>query len=162
MLTQTTEYALQALAFLAAAPRDWHEVGHVAENLGIPTNYLSKVLGQLSKLGILESRKGWGGGFRIKDDPGDIPLEEVVRPLEGVNHPRSCALGLSVCSDENPCPLHDYWKRIVAIHEEMLRETTVADLVTNSNLKDKVKNHKQRKTKTSNRPRGKGRQKAKR
>ena len=85
MLTQTTEYALQALAFLATTPKDWREVGHIAESLSIPTNYLSKILGQLTKLGLLESRKGWGGGFRMRSDPGTVSLEEVIRPLEGVN-----------------------------------------------------------------------------
>ncbi|MFQ5705778.1 MAG: Rrf2 family transcriptional regulator, partial [Gemmatimonadales bacterium] len=69
MLTHATEYALRALARLAEAPGEWREVGQVSRSLDIPSNYLSKIMGQLARLGVLESRKGRGGGFRIKADP---------------------------------------------------------------------------------------------
>lgn len=128
MLTQTTKYALQALAFMVEAPEEWHEVQRLSKRLGIPANYLSKILGQLAKRGILESRKGWGGGFRIGRDPSTVPLDEVIRFLEGSDHARNCIFGFPVCSDSKPCPLHDEWKRVRSIYETMLLERTVADL----------------------------------
>lgn len=128
MFSQTTEYALQALAYLGGARDEWLEVGEISRALDIPSNYLSKVLGHLAKLGLLESRKGWGGGFRLKKDPSSITLEQVVRPFEGVDYPRSCLFGFKTCSDQQACPLHDYWKRVVSVHKRMLRKTTVADI----------------------------------
>lgn len=128
MLTQTTEYALQALSCLARAPGEWQDVRKVSGSLGIPSNYLSKILGQLARLGVVESRKGWGGGFRLRGDPSRVKLAEVIRPLEGIHHPRACVFGLPKCSEDDPCPLHDYWKRITEVHESMLEELTIADL----------------------------------
>lgn len=128
MLTQTTEYALRALSCLARSPGEWQDVRKVSGSLGVPSNYLSKILGQLAKLGVVESRKGWGGGFRLRGDPSRVKLAEVIRPLEGIQHPRPCVFGLPQCSEEDPCPLHDYWKRITEVHESMLEELTIADL----------------------------------
>lgn len=128
MLTQTTKYALQALASMVDAPDEWHEVGRLSSDLGIPSNYLSKILGQLAKQGILESRKGWGGGFRIRRDPEKVSLDEVVRFLEGPEHARSCIFGFPVCSDAHPCPLHHDWERVRRSYEAMLADRTLADL----------------------------------
>ncbi|HLU48936.1 MAG TPA: Rrf2 family transcriptional regulator [Planctomycetota bacterium] len=128
MLSQTTKYALQTLAAMVDTPDEWHEVKRLSEELSIPANYLSKVLGQLAKIGILESRKGWGGGFRFRRRPSEVSLDEVVRFLEGPEHARTCIFGLPVCSDENPCPLHHEWKKAREIYERLLAESTVADL----------------------------------
>ncbi|MBK7702550.1 MAG: Rrf2 family transcriptional regulator [bacterium] len=45
----------------------------VAAATGIPVNYLSKILNQLRKAGLVESRKGWGGGFQLRRMPGSDP-----------------------------------------------------------------------------------------
>jgi Rrf2 family iron-sulfur cluster assembly transcriptional regulator len=71
---------------------------------------LSKVLQDLVRKGLLESRRGPGGGFRLSRGPELILLRDVVAAIDGLDQFSPCVTGLSNCSDETPCPLHDMWK----------------------------------------------------
>jgi Rrf2 family protein len=130
MVNQTTRYALQILGYLAR--NDGSLVPHeqIAREIGIPANYLSKVLNQLRKSGIVESRKGWGGGSRLLPGAAERPLVDIVRVFEGelpAGIP-SCVFGLPECGDGNPCPLHDQWTGIRDSFHHLLQSTTVGDL----------------------------------
>ncbi|MBK7047210.1 MAG: Rrf2 family transcriptional regulator [bacterium] len=61
MVNQTTRYALQILGYLARSDASLIPHEQIAREIGIPANYLSKILNQLRKSGIVESRRGWGG-----------------------------------------------------------------------------------------------------
>jgi len=97
--------------------------------LNIPANYLSKVLLQLCRAGILASRKGWGGGFEMAVSPCNIKISDVIKPFESSIEPRECILGKDLCGGEMPCPIHFYWKQIRNIYEMMTQRVTIADLV---------------------------------
>jgi Rrf2 family protein len=130
MVNQTTRYALQILGYLAHGDDALVPGEHIARDIGIPANYLSKILNQLRKSGMVESRKGWGGGFRLRADAHQLPLLDVVRVFEGdrpVGMP-ACIFGLPACNDDQPCPLHAHWSGIRESFGEMLRTTTVGDL----------------------------------
>lgn len=130
MVNQTTRYALQILGHLAQAGDALVPGEQIAGEVGIPANYLSKILNQLRKGGIVESQKGWGGGFRLKPEARARPLIDVVRVFEG-NQPAgipSCIFGLPECSDERPCPLHGKWAGIRDSFDAMLRNTTIGEL----------------------------------
>ena len=130
MISQTSKYALQILGFLVSASGDRARSGDIAEKTGIPANYLSKILNQLRKQGLVEAEKGWGGGFRLRQDALDRPIEEILAAIDGIDSTRceECVYGQSECDSENPCPLHPYWERIRDTYREMLSQTTVADL----------------------------------
>src|SRR4051812_18261471 len=62
MLTQTADYALRALIYLAHDPDDgYHQTRDLAGLLNIPHNYLGKILQQLGHSGIVESQRGMNG-----------------------------------------------------------------------------------------------------
>jgi len=128
VLSQTCRYAIRALAFMAAEPEQWHDVGSMAKALDIPANYLSKILGQFSKLDLLASRKGRGGGYRLARDPATVCLRDIVLPIDGSERSARCAFGLPECSDDDPCPLHDEWKQVKERFENMLSTRTLADI----------------------------------
>ncbi len=66
MLSQTAEYALRTVLYLAARQGDGlFRVSEIAEELGIPQNYLSKTLHILARAGVLHSSRGKHGGFRL-------------------------------------------------------------------------------------------------
>jgi len=130
MVNQTTRYALHILGYLARNNDELVPGGQIARDSGIPANYLSKILNQLRKSGIVESRKGWGGGFRLRDDAHQRPLLEIVRIFEGdkpVGIP-ACIYGLPECDDNNPCPLHSQWVGIRESLDQMLEMTTIGEL----------------------------------
>ncbi len=130
MVSQTTRYALQILGYLARSDESLIPHEQIAREIGIPANYLSKILNQLRKSGIVESRRGWGGGSRMLPDAAARPLLDIVRVFEG-DRPAgipACIFGLPECGDDNPCPLHDHWTEIRDSFQTLLCTTTVGDL----------------------------------
>jgi len=103
-------------------------VVEMAAELSIPQPYLSKVLQQLSKSGIISSAKGRGGGFYLSNDNMKRPLIDVVICIEGHNVFNKCILGLAECSDENPCILHHHFKAFKNSIEKSICEQSVEDL----------------------------------
>lgn len=129
MLNQTAEYALRAATSLAGrAPDELVQAAELAEELDVPANYLSKILHQLAAAGVLESRRGRGGGFRLAVPAGALSLVRVVAPFDSVGAERRCVLGGAVCSDRNACAAHERWKPISTALHEFLRDTTVSEL----------------------------------
>jgi Rrf2 family protein len=136
MFSQSSEYALRAVILLGLS--DERRGGHViARELGVPANYLSKLLQQLCRHRILDSRKGWGGGYQLAKKPNKINVGDIVELFDGAAGPRDCILGKDRCTDEDPCPLHGYWKQIKSIHEVMTSKVTVADLVQSARVQSK-------------------------
>jgi Rrf2 family protein len=131
MISQTARYALQTLGYLATRIGTRTTVDEIARETGMPSNYLSKILNQLRKQGIVDAEKGWGGGFELRRKALKRPILHIVTMIDGANRadPRDCLLGRSDCDARNPCPLHPYWERIREIHEEMLSETRIGDLI---------------------------------
>ncbi|MBK8232747.1 MAG: Rrf2 family transcriptional regulator [Candidatus Eisenbacteria bacterium] len=130
MVNQTTRYALQILGYLARAGTALTPHEQIAREIGVPANYLSKILTQLRKSGVVESRKGWGGGSRLLPEATGRPLVDIVRLFardESAGIP-SCAFGLPECRGDAPCPLHDQWTRIRDSFQDLLCKTTVGDL----------------------------------
>jgi Rrf2 family protein len=111
MFSLTTEYAIRALTFLATqAPKKPTLVHQIAQGADIPAQYLSKVMMQLKRQGLLKSIKGPGGGFFFARHPQEITLMEVIRLLEPkLLDSHYCVMGLPDCGDRKPCPLHDHW-----------------------------------------------------
>jgi Rrf2 family iron-sulfur cluster assembly transcriptional regulator len=123
------EYAIRALAFLARFPTDGAAQGKkIAKAEGLPAPVLGKVLQELVRKGLLESRRGPGGGFRLARNPQLITLRDVVAAIDGLDQFLECAVGLERCSDESPCPLHDTWKDLRTQMMNYLEATTLSDM----------------------------------
>lgn len=131
MLNQSAEYALRVVTLIAGrrADRPSHAAA-LAKELGVPANYLSKILHQLAAAGVLTSRRGRGGGFRLADAPGDLTLATVVAPFDALATYRTCLLGKPVCGDRHACAAHVYWKPIAVSVLRFLQETTVRSLAS--------------------------------
>jgi len=126
----TGEYALRAMVCLARNKEEWPISGpRIAEEAGIPSRYLSAILADLVRAGLLEGTRGKGGGFRLTRAAKRISLAEIVRSFEPISSQRkSCPFGNTVCSDEDPCRAHEQWKHIKTVFENFLKETTLDDV----------------------------------
>jgi len=130
MLSQTAEYALRTVLYLATTDQaELSNVTDIAERLDIPRNYLSKTLHQLARAGVLTSTRGKHGGFRLTKPASQITLAEVVAPFDGPTGSRICLLGRAACSDSDPCPAHGRWKSVSNEVSTFFRETMVSDLL---------------------------------
>ena len=122
--SKSCEYAIRALACLAASPGSHPVQGRViARAEGISAPVLRKVLHLLTRKRLLRARRGPGGGFCLARRPALVSLMDVVAAVDGLEHLRQCAVGLARCSDDAPCPLHHTWK---GMREQILQylETT--------------------------------------
>jgi Rrf2 family iron-sulfur cluster assembly transcriptional regulator len=128
MVSQTGKYALRILGYLADRPERWVQGKIIATETGIPANYLSKILNQLRKRGLVQSRKGWGGGFLLRSDALPAPISEVVELFEGRKEGKDCIFELRKCDSANPCPLHKRWEPIRGDYDGMLQSITIGDL----------------------------------
>lgn len=130
MLSQTGTYALQAVIWLATQPENTRTPARIlAEELEIPGNYLAKVLQRLAREEILESTRGARGGFTLARSADELTVADVVAPFQELQKPRVCLMG-GACDLENPCTAHSRRTAWNAVVMEMLRTTTVADLLT--------------------------------
>ena len=129
VLSQAAKYALRAAVHLAHTPQEQAMSRTMADELGVPAQYLAKVLQDLARAGVLQSTRGRGGGFRLARPANDIHLLEVVEALDGPRFAEEgCVLDLPECSEEDPCPLHSQWKEIKASLLKTLGETTLDDV----------------------------------
>lgn len=140
MLSITSEYALRAMIFLARHSQEWPiSAQHVAEEVGVPRKYLSKILADLVRVGLLEGSRGKNGGFRMTRSPKDIHLSEVLAPFEPVTtHRRPCPFGNVVCNDNDPCAGHDRWKLVREGYDRFLEETSVYDVTISRSERNHV------------------------
>ncbi len=124
-MTRSSEYALRALIFLAQNKDRWPIPGReISRATRIPARYLQKILGDLTRAGVLASTPGRTGGFRLRRPAERIRLVAVLAPFER-SEGRRCPFGNTVCSDLNPCGGHDQWKRVVEAEQQFLSETTI-------------------------------------
>lgn len=123
-------YAIRAMAYLAMQPQGKFSGGaEIAKQGKIPKPYLAKLLLRLLRHRLVRSRKGIGGGYKLALPPGRITLSTVVRSIEGRQPMNACILEDHPCSEARRCLLHPFWCGIRGQMLDMLKKTTVADLV---------------------------------
>lgn len=129
MLSKSAEYAIQAVHRLAFVSHPGPvPASELAERVGVPANYLSKLLDTLRKEGLVEATRGRGGGFSLAREPSDISLAEVIEPFDDDLLQRRCLLGRPECRDEAPCTVHGRWLEVAGALRRFFRETSVEDL----------------------------------
>ena len=128
-LTQTAEYALRAMAYLANLP-DGQAIR--ARDLAVPTaippHYLSKLMRHLVVAGLVHSQKGHHGGFMLAHPKEKITLEAVLAAANVSLVADECAFGWKRCNNGHPCPLHNAWKQLRGACIQWAQNTTLADL----------------------------------
>ena len=126
ILSQTARYAVRAMVYLALEADDGPvRVDQVAEDLGVPRNYLSKILHTLVRNGLLSSFRGPKGGFRLARGAEGISLMQVVEQFDTMDASKVCLLGRPVCSGVDPCAAHEQWGQVKSRVSEFLNNTTV-------------------------------------
>jgi Rrf2 family protein len=127
-LSQSAGYAILALSCLDDPGGDPILVQDVAEWIGAPGPYLSKVFHALGKARLVATKRGRNGGVILMRPAKEITLDQIAGAMDGEEWQTSCLLGLATCSDERACPVHTFWteerKRIL----QELQTTTLADV----------------------------------
>lgn len=130
MLSSSAEYALKATLFIAGTdPEVCIGVREIAAELGIPRNYLSKILHELARAGVLRSTRGRGGGFVLSRAAAEIRLVDVVGRFDRIGRGNAvCLLSRSECDASSPCSAHRSWQQVHDTVADFFEGTTLADL----------------------------------
>ncbi len=127
MISQTAEYALRAVLYLAdqGQARTTQEIAEVTR---VPVGYLAKVLQGLAKAEIVRSQRGMHGGFTVAKAPAELTVYEVINAVDPVQRIHSCPLGLKA-HGVRLCPMHKRLDDAMAVAEQAFRNSTVAELL---------------------------------
>jgi Rrf2 family protein len=125
LITQTAEYALRAIVYLADQTEPKTNTV-IADATLVPVGYLAKVMQSLSKAGLVNSQRGLHGGFVLTVAPGQLTVLQVVNAVEPIRRFKECPLGLHGI---NLCPLHRKLDDAAKAIEETFGDSTIADMV---------------------------------
>jgi Rrf2 family protein len=135
MLNKKTQYAFKALTYLAEHQSQGPVlIADIAKKKKIPLKFLENILLELKKEGILDSKKGKGGGYFLNVPASKIPLANIIRKIDGpiAMLPCTSLYFYERCKncDEKNCGLHDIMIQVRDANLKILENKTVADLIT--------------------------------
>lgn len=126
--SMTTAYATRALVCLVRRGEWVRGADVIASCAGIPRPYLVKILHTLARDGLVLTRRGKRGGYRLAREPEEITLFDVFASVDGVEAFERCLLGLGKCSPERGCPMHAVWSKQRLRIKRRYRQLTLRDL----------------------------------
>jgi FeS assembly SUF system regulator len=112
-LTNLADYGVVLMCQMAKAPEDLHSAFKLGQGTGIPVPTVSKILGALSKAGLLNSQRGLKGGFVMNRKPQDISMADIIEAIDG-------PIALTNCIEQTPgdccfevgCSMRPHWQAI--------------------------------------------------
>lgn len=128
-LTQASEYAVRTMLHLASLPTGTStNVSVIAAEWEIPQTFLRKIVSSLSRVGLVATQRGVGGGIQISGDPEAITLLEVIESVEGPINLNQCLMGEKICPRDGWCPVHVVWMEAQDKLRTHLASRTLASL----------------------------------
>lgn len=134
MLSRKSKYGLKALLLLAQEDgRGPVLVSEVADRVAIPKKFLEAILLDLKRRGLVQSRRGKGGGYLLRRAPTEITFGDVIRVLEGPLALVPCVsqtayASCTDCLDERTCGVRLAMKDVRDATARILDHTTLADI----------------------------------
>ncbi len=129
MISQTAEYALRAVVFLAMNPDRAFTTQQISRGTRVPAPYLSKVLQSVVRAGLVHSSRGIGGGFLLAKPADVISILSVVQAVDPIQRIRECPLGIP-SHGANLCALHKRLDDASALMEKVFDDTTITELLS--------------------------------
>ena len=127
-LTRKGDYAIRGIVYLAGKPLDKvYLLSDIAAAVDVPPTFLAKIFQQFSKMGLVKSFRGTGGGFMLGRDPEKITLLEVVEAVEGPIIPNRCVVAPSDCDRSGDCTVHPVWRLVQEKVRGVLEEVTLKE-----------------------------------
>jgi len=128
-LTRKGEYAIRGIVHLATRPDDQVcLLSDIAAAVDVPPTFLAKIFQQFSKIGLVKSYRGTGGGFILGRSPDKISLLEVVEAVEGPIIPNRCVVKQGDCPRDTTCTVHPIWVNVQSQVRDILGKVTLEEL----------------------------------
>jgi Rrf2 family protein len=128
MFSQTNEYALRVITYLALHPGKPAKNADIAKVTQVPPGYLYKVLQTLDRAGLVRGQRGMYGGFTLAREPDLISVLDVVSAVDPLPRVRVCPLHIEGHSVKL-CALHKRVDQAFSRVEDAFAKTTIAELL---------------------------------
>jgi Rrf2 family protein len=134
VLSRKSKYGLKALLVLARKAGSGPVlISELAKREKIPQKFLESILLELKRHGVVQSRKGKGGGYFLHRDPSSVTFGEAVRVLEGPLALVPCVSQMAYmkcteCIDERTCGVRIAMKEVRDATADILDRMTLADV----------------------------------
>ena len=144
MLSKKAKYGLTALIHLAKKQNDGPVlISYLAKKGRIPQKFLELILLELKNEGILQSKKGRGGGYFLARPAELIRIGQVIRIIDGPLAPIACVSETAYekcaeCTDEKNCAIRNVMKKVRDSIAQILDSTTLYELARSPQIKKRA------------------------
>lgn len=128
MLSQTAEYVLRVVVYLAGRDGKAATTHQIAQATRVPEGYLAKVLQSLGRARLVDSQRGLHGGFVLSRSPRELSVFDVLAAVDPPQRISACPLGLEGHAGRL-CALHQRLDDALALMEKAFRASTIAELL---------------------------------
>ncbi len=130
MISNSSKYAINAVLYLASHADSTNKMSsaQLCSAIDVPSAYMAKLLQELARHDLVSSTKGPKGGFYLSEENKQSHLKEIIDLIDGDARLSNCVLGLRMCSEDKPCPIHHKIYRYKDEFVEDLKQITIEEL----------------------------------
>jgi Rrf2 family protein len=133
-MTRKSTYALRALKHLAVHGGEITLASQIAQEEGIPQRFLEAILRELARHGVLQVKRGRGGGYALRCDPSEVTIARVVDIVDGHASQFACLdpvrpLRCHECPGRGPCAAQVVLNQMGLASQRVLQSMTLSDLL---------------------------------
>jgi Rrf2 family protein len=139
-VTKRGDYGVLAVYHIAkySAADTFMPIDEIAARSHVPRPYLSKILQDLCRGGILASRRGFGGGFVLGRQPEQITLADILECVAGKHALLDCTGNSDGCPRMEDCLALPFWCEIQNVLDDLIAGVTIADLIKPERRRDMI------------------------
>ena len=128
-LSNTSQYAIRILAYMAdQKDSKLMNATELSEALQVPYKFLTKIMTELVKVGIVVSIRGREGGYQFEKKTSEIMVSDILDIFNDSIKDEQCVLGIGFCNGMCKCALHDQWMEPKHLLQKMFRESSLKDI----------------------------------
>lgn len=127
-LSRRGDYAVRAMLALARLQSGQMTGAKLAATTGIPHAFVPQVMGALVRAGLVATRRGRLGGYRLPLAPDQVSLRTIVEAVEGDSRRQTCVLRGGDCGDCGTCDVHDAFFQAQEALFDSLAGVSLADV----------------------------------
>ncbi|MFH0774330.1 MAG: Rrf2 family transcriptional regulator [bacterium] len=131
-LSTKGRYGLRAMLELALHNKETISIHQISKSQEITTQYAEQIMIRLKNAGLVESKRGPSGGYRLKKEPSEITALDTIKALDGHVDPVFCVnpeVSKKECHRASRCATRLLWEEVGKKIAEVLGSTTLSDLV---------------------------------
>jgi FeS assembly SUF system regulator len=127
-MSKLADYGTVVMASMARDPQRIHSAADVAERIGLAAPTVSKILKTLARGGLVTSSRGAKGGYRLRGDPAEISVAQIIGAVDGPIGMTECSTMRGMCAQEPACMVRTNWQTINHIVLETLSRVTLEQM----------------------------------